>query len=280
MQLSTDRRLLGLVTALALAAGCDNKPKGTVGGSNAADTTAAPATASGQTARQFAEAFLKDLGDGKSKSDQMTRSFRIKIPGDGKPESNELDYLLQFKGATFVIPEEAKLGSAVTFHGRAKLTDKSASISLRVVPAANGYQVDWLHISDRQGSEVKTPADAELAAAQDIARNFLDLMLGGDLRLDRGLMTLEWKKKLAPAPPAEAKKGVEYDTGFLTQTMRAWKRDFLGYTLSTGDLDSNHATATFVATMDAGSSKTPFVIKLIKDKATGEWLVNDFDAQK
>jgi hypothetical protein len=284
MRLSTDRRLLGLVAAFALAAGCDNKPKGTGGGTSgpAAAGTTAGLAAGGQTFRQFAESFLKELGEGKVGPDKLTANFKKKLAGPGKDaDAAAAEYLAQFKGATFVIPEEGKVGNGATaFRGRAKLPDRSTSVSMRVVQGPAGYLIDWLHVSDRQGSEIKTPTDPDLAAAQDAARDFIDLVLGGGARQAHALMAPAWRKKLSPAGSQDERQGYDYGPGFLDGVLRSWKRDFLGYTIASAELGPNKDTATFAANMDSGGSKTPYVVKAVKDKATGEWLVDDFDKQQ
>ena len=55
--------------------------------------------------------------------------------------------------------------------------------------------------------DLKSPADPDLAAAQNVVRDFLDLLLGGDHRQAHALMTLDWKKKLAPPPAGRGPQG-------------------------------------------------------------------------
>lgn len=279
MRLSTDRRLFLLLAAgLVALAGCDNKPKGT--GGTGTTTAAGPAASNELTPRQAAEEMLNDIGAAKVGPRRMSTNFREHFAGPGQhSETVALEWVNQFQGGTFVIGEETRAGDAYAFRGLAKFPDKSMAFSLRLVHGPAGYLVDWLHRSERQGSGIKTPADPDLAAAQDAVRNFLDVMLGGDPRQAQGMMALDWKKKMAPAQGADARKGVEYDVGFINQTMKAWKRDVLGYSLTTGELGPNKDTATFVATLDSGSAKTPWVVKAVKDTATGQWLVGDFDKQ-
>ena len=54
------------------------------------------------------------------------------------------------------------------------------------------------------GINIKSPADPDLAAAQDTVRNFLDIILGGDVQMAHALMTPEWKKKLAAPTAADS----------------------------------------------------------------------------
>lgn len=285
MRLTTDRRAglaLVAVTLMSLA-GCKDRPAAGTGGSGANR----PDAAGDSSARQAADGFLKDLGDGTLTSDRLTAEFRKDIapPGTdddkkaGFSDSAAKDWLARFKGAAFIVGGETRFGDVIVLRGRAQVPGQAEAFTLGMVRGANGYQCDWLHRSTIIGSEIKTPTDPDLAAAQDAVRNFLDLLLGGDHRQVHALMTLNWKKKLAPSPPAEARKGAEFDRGFLTQTTRSWKGEYVGYTLSKQELGANKDAATFTAELEAGGQKTPYGVQAIKDKATSRWLVAAFDKQ-
>jgi hypothetical protein len=289
---STDRRLTGLLTAaLVTLAGCDGKSKDGVTGEVTATDARGPSglAATSQTPRQAADAFLKDLGAGTVTPMRLTAAFTKKIarpfpkgsdgarePGYSPPEVHEW-LLRQFAGATFTVGQETILGDGIVVRGRATFPDTSTAFALRMVKDGKEYKADWLHRSDRQGSEIKSPADADLAAAQDVVRNFLDVLLGGDLKQARTLMSAAWRTRLSPASPADVRDGYDYGPGFLDGKLRSWRSDFLGYTLPTAELGSNKDAATFVAEMQAGGQNVPHTVKASKDKATGEWLVTDFD---
>ncbi len=284
MRLTTDRRagLALLGAALIALTGCKDRPAAGPGG--AGSGTAAPG---GPTARPAADAFLKDLGDGTVTPDRLTPEFRkVNAPPAteeektaGYSESAAKDWLARFKGAAFIVRDADTFGDAIVLRGRAQVPGQAEAFTLRMVKGPNGYLCDWLHRSGIMGSEIKTPADPDLAAAQDVVRDFLDLLLGGDQRQAHALMTLDWKKKLAPPPPAEAREGADYDRGFLTQTTRSWRGEYVAYTLSKQELDPNKDTATFTAELEAGGKKTPYTVQAIKDKATGRWQVAGFDKQ-
>ena len=131
---------------------------------------------------------------------------------------------VRFRDTRFVLlPEEVRLANGVVFRGRAEKADRREAFTLRMVKELDGYKCDWLHRSERFGMEIKPPADAELTAAQDTVRNFLDILLGGDLRQAHALMAPEWKRKLAPPYPSDEKAGLTYNPGFLTGATKAWK---------------------------------------------------------
>jgi hypothetical protein len=285
MRLTTERRTgLALVAVtLMTMTGCKDRPAARTGGSE----TNRPDASEGNAARQAADAFLKDLGDGTLTQDRLTTKFRKDIapPGTdddrkaGFSESASKDWLARFKGAAFIVGEESRFGDAIVLRGRAQVPGQAEAFTLRMVKGPNGYLCDWLHRSGVIGSEIKSPTDPDLAAAQDVVRNFMDLLLGGDHRQVHALMTLDWKKRLAPPPPAEARKGADFDRGFLTQTTRSWKNDYVGYTFSKQELSANKTTATFAAELEAGGQKSPYTFQAVKDSASGRWLVAAFDKQ-
>jgi hypothetical protein len=281
MWLTTDRRTGSALLAMTvfILAGCkDRAARGTGSATDRPDS-------GGPTARQAADGFLKDLADGKTTPDQLTAQFREEIAPPttdeekkmGFSESTVRDWLARFKGASFVVRDADSFGDAIVLRGRAQGPGPAEAFTLRMVKGPNGFLCDWLHRSGIMGFEIKVPTDPDLAAAQDVLRNFLDLLLGGDHRQVHALMTLEWKKKLAPPPPAEARKGAEFDRGFLIQTTRSWKRDYVGYTLSKQELGADKATATFTAELEAGGQKTPYTVHAVKNPATGRWLVAAFE---
>jgi hypothetical protein len=282
MRLTTDRRgAIALSVALAFAlAGCDSKPKPSGAGSDTTGTGGAgPAVAGAPTPRQAADAFVKDLGAGKVTADRLTADFAGKV--SRKRAADEIaDWLAAFKGATFVVAEEAKFGDAIAVRGRMQAPGKAQAFALRLVKEGTTYKADWLHRSDRQGSEIKPQADPNLAAAQDTVRNFLDVLVGGDHRLAHALMAPEWKKSLSPPAPADLRDGYDYGPGFLTAKTRQWVSGVLGYTLTKTDLGPNKTTATFTAEFAGEGQKAQvYSLKAAKDSATGRWQITDFDRQ-
>jgi hypothetical protein len=288
MRLTTDRRtgLALLAGAILISAGCKDRPAAGTGGTGSG--TGHLDSSGGPTLRQAADSFLTDLADGKAAPSQLTGAFRADIAPPmsdedkkaGYSESAARDWLARFKGANFIVRDADPVGDAIVLRGRAQVPGQAEAFTLRMVKGPTGYLCDWLHRSTIIGSDLKSPADPDLAAAQNVVRDFLDLLLGGDHRQAHALMTLDWKKKLAPPPPAEARKGAEFDRGFLTQTTRSWKGDYVGYTLSKQELGPNKDSATFTAELEAEGRKTSYTVRATKDKATGWWLVAAFDKQQ
>src|SRR5262245_8643826 len=199
MRLTTDlrrgRAAALAAVAVACLAGCDAKPGNQPG--------SATATPGGPTPRQVAEAFLTALSDGSVNPSQFTEAFQKAIAkSKSDPAGDAREYLELFRGAKFSVLEEETFGHAVVLRGRGDWPDRKEAFSLRMVKEADGYKADWLHRSERMGMNFKSPADPDLAAAQDTARNFMDIILGGDVRLAHALMTPAWRTKLAgPTPP-------------------------------------------------------------------------------
>lgn len=278
MRLMTNRRVavvLATVVAIALA-GCDNKPKSGSAGPDLPGTGAGPAVGT-PTARQAADEFLKDLGAGKVTPDRLTADFTGKV--SRTRSSDEINgWLAAFKGAAFVVAEEARFGDAIALRGRMQGPGKAEAFALRMVKDGSTYKTDWLHRSDRQGSEIKPQADLELVAAQDSVRNFLDVLLGGDHRLAHALMAPAWKKTLSPPAPTDQRDGYDYGPGFLAVKTRQWSSGVLGYTLTKAELGANKDSATFTAELAAeGQRDLSCTVKAAKDGATGRWLIADFD---
>ena len=280
MRLTTARRgMIVLASAFCVAlAGCDSKPKSGAAGTAGTDTSAGPAGTGTQTARQAADEYLKELGAGKVTPDRLTTEFAGVV--SRKRAADEInDWLGGFKGASFVVAEESRFGDAVAVRGRMQAPGQAQAFALRLVKDGSAYKADWLHRSDRQGSEIKNQSDADLAAAQDTVRNFLDVLFGGDHRLAHALMAAPWKKSLSPPAPADQRDGYDYGPGFLTAKTRQWSGGILGYTFTKSELDPNKTTATFTVELAAESQKATVIVKAAKDPATGRWMVTDFDKQ-
>jgi hypothetical protein len=287
MRLKTDWRagVAIAVTALALA-GCDSRQSRGTGAGLAPPPGPVGGPAAAPSPRAAAESLLAAVADGKVAPEQMTPVFRAAVAPPQTDDDREAGYsaarlrqwLDGFAGAKFLFLEQSKVGPAVVERGRVESGSSKDAFTLRMVPAGAGYQIDWLHRSAHLGL-IPTLADPDLLAPHDTIRNFLDLLLGGDVRQAQALMALNWKKSLAPAPPAEARKGAEYDAGFLAQAMRSWKGDAVAYSVSKSDINPAKDAATFTVELEAGGKKTPYTVQAVKDKATGWWLIAVFDKQ-
>lgn len=290
MRLTTKwRAVLGLgVLALALS-GCDSGRSGGSGSGVMPAQGGAPAAAGESSPRQAAESFLNTLAAGVVRPELVTTDFARAVAPPPRGPNGELaevrpdqvgHWLGQFKGAQFVVGEETKVGNGIALRGRVQTPGKAEAFAMRWVKDGGRYKLDWLHRSERQGSDIKPQADPDVAAAQDTVRNFLDVLLGGDLRLAHALMAPAWKKALSPPGPADVRDGFDYGPGFLTVKTKSWRGDqILGYTFTKVEPSPAKDSVTFTAELAGEGQKTPCTVKATKDPATGRWFVADFEKQ-
>jgi hypothetical protein len=282
MRLTTVRCLA--MIALAAVIGCNTKLPET-GSSSGTGTTRGVAD-SGPPARQDAEQFLATVRDRTATPANLTKPLCAAVAPPVTDEDKKLGYsqakvqewLAQFRDTKFPVMEETKFGNAIVLRGRAEFPTKKEAFALRMTRDGDGYKADWLQHSDHLSMGIAAPADPDLAAGQDTVRNMLDLMLGNNFKDAQLLMTLEWKKRLSPLPPdAKSKDGLEYDPGFLTPALRGLVFGATAYTLSDPKLDPSRESAIFVVDFEVDGKKVPHTVKVLKDKATGWWLVAGFD---
>ena len=270
-----------------MIAGCDTGRKGASGSSIVAPSGAVGGgvAVNGPSPRDAADSLLKSIGDGKLTPEQLTPYFRSVIaafPTNEEKKAGHADvaarrWLEGFAGTKFVFLEQIAFDDKIVERGRAEAPDGKAAFTLRLVKDGAAFKIDWLHRSDRMETLVLSPPDKDLYPGQDVVRNFLDILLGGDVRQAHALMSAAWKKSLAPPTPADVRKGLDYDPGFLTQTTRSWKiGDYLGYKLPKAELAADKAAATFTAELDAGATKTLYTVLVVKDKVSGQWIIESF----
>lgn len=264
--------LIGLV-------GCGDKPAPSTGARTTAEIVGGPDEAALPTVRQTAETLLNALGDGKLGPMQMTPWFRAAIAPPRTDDQKAMGYnstemqkfTAKFEGVKFSFLEEEKVGDAVVFRGRAESPGSKTAFTLRLVKDGDNQKIDWFHRSSHISLGIATPPDATLATAQDVLRNFLDLVLHSDPAQAQWLMAPEWRKRIAPPAPGSMD---EYAVGFLTQQMKAWRAGAVNYTITKSD--STADAWTFTVEFEGASGKVPHHVKLSKDKATGRWVVADF----
>jgi hypothetical protein len=296
MRLTMDRRRAARVGVLVAAAvfalaGCDSRKGGmgsttTPGDEGLAGPDSGPSVTRAPSPKAAAEAILKSLSDGKATAENITPAFIQKVAPPKTDDEKKAGYsdkalrawLGRFEETRFnFFGDPAAFGSAVAFRGRAETGPVKDAFSLRLVKAGDGYKIDWLQRAERMGTEFTVPPDADLAAAQDAIRNFLDALLSTNPSAAQLSMAPAWRKAIAPPPPNSAD---DYEAGFLTQTLKSWKVGAVAYTLPKQELTANKTGAVFTAVLDAGGGKqTPYAAKLSKDPATGHWVVESFDKQ-
>lgn len=270
--------------ALAAVIGCNTKLPET--GNSAGSGTTRGVADTGPPTRHDAEQVLVAMRDRTATPAQLTKPFCAAIAPPITDEDKKIGYspakvqewLAQFRDTKFPVMEETKFGNAIVLRGRAEFPTKKEAFALRMVRDADGYKVDWLQRCEHLSMGIASPADPDLAAAQDTVRNMLDLLLGNNVKDAPMLMTLEWKKRLSPLPPdAKAKDGLEYDPGFLTPALRGLVLGATAYTLSDAKLEPSRDTAMFVVDFEVDAKKAPHTVKVKKDNVTGWWLVAGFD---
>jgi hypothetical protein len=290
MRRKMDRNLVGMALGIAfLVAGC-NKPAEAPPTKGGSATKVEPSTAtepapSNESAKKAAEALLKKLSQGELTAADVTANFKKMIARPQTEDEKKLGYsdndlknwLNQWKGAAFVWSDEvAKVGNATVFRGRVEKPGFKASFAVRVTNEGNSSKVDWLHTSERICSEPKPQSDPNAAAAYDTARNYMDVLLGGDLRQSIALMTPTWRRSIAKPTPSDESRGFDYDPGFLVQKLRSWRNEAVSYSLPQVTLSNNNESATVTAELEKEGKKTPYTLKLVKDRGLGIWLVDDF----
>ncbi|HVK10730.1 MAG TPA: hypothetical protein VM597_18325 [Gemmataceae bacterium] len=295
MRMTTDRRrtaALALVAAAVFAlAGCDGGRQRTSGpgaekptGTGPAPGPSGPAAASPKAA---AEAVLKTLTEGTAAADSFTPAFRAKVAPPKTDDDRKAGYseaalkkwLGRFEGTRFaVFGEPAVFGDKVVARGRSETGAVKDAFSLRLVKAGDGPKIDWLQRADRMGTEFTVPADADLAAAQDAARNFIDALMSADPAAAQLSMAAPWKRAIAPPPPNSTET---HDAGYLTRLLKSWRDPkAVSYMLPKQELTPAKDGADFTAVLDAGGgTKTTYAMKLSKEPATGHWVVGAFDKQ-
>src|SRR3954452_618830 len=169
MRLTTDRAV-AVVGAVALALAARDTRRAAPAGAGAGPAAGTTATAAGTSPREAAESLLKTLADGKLAPDQLTPYFRAVIAPPqtedekkaGYSDAQAREWLQGFSASKFSFLEESKVGNAVVERGRAESPAGKVAFTLRLVPDASGYKIDWLHRSTHIGL-VPAPTDPDLA---------------------------------------------------------------------------------------------------------------------
>jgi hypothetical protein len=234
-----------------------------------------------QTAKQFGEEFLKAVTEGKATPDQLTVSFKKlafampKFADEEKLGYSDTDAKLFLKKSgnpVYTIDQEVSRTKPVphaVFRGKAKVADKSEGFALRVVknPETSKWQVD-LFYEVSTGSPGPIAEDSDAAIPKDTLQTFMDSLLFGDLKLAAAMMSPNLKK--STAPPFSTDKG-GFNPGFLELQLKDRRALYNGYAYTTPAGSSE--SYTFTVEM-RGNRPEKLTVKLIKDKATGSWLVD------
>jgi hypothetical protein len=269
---------LALAATLVVATGCSKTaPGGSSSESKKGSTTTTETPGETPTTKASAEAFLKSLGEGKIAAGQLTVGFKKLIAPPitdadkmaGFSPGEVSNWLKAFEQSTFVVSQETTFGNAIALRGRVESGAKKDAFSVRLVRDGNELKCDWLQRTSRWDTvEPKKPYDAEVAAAQDVARNFLDTLLGGDLRPTLLLMSLDWKKLMAPY-----KSDPGYDAAFVVGKLKMLRNDAVSYSLAKAEA-AGADQAKFGIDLEIEGKKVPYT--LLAKKIDGRWVVDSF----
>jgi hypothetical protein len=267
--------------AIVAIAGCESRDTGTGSGG----TTTGSALA-GRTPRQATDEFLNDLAANKIGPSRLTPGFKKLITrpaadGDqklGYSDEQAQEFLGRFANTNWVVGEFATFGQYSVARGRAESAKSKSAFSIRLTQRGDEVVADWIQVSDHFGSSTPYPSDPHLALAQDVVRNFLELLLGGDMRLAHALMLPDWRKSVSPLPPNfKSREGLDYEPAFLTRTLKAWAGGAVSFALSNAKLNERKDQATFVVELEVEGKKNPHTVRANWDAANSQWLVAAFD---
>ena len=282
MRITKDRFGALSVLAVFIVVGCDNSSRVTIGGATSNTTGGAVA---GRTPRQVVDDYLKDLSAGKATPARLTPGFKKLITRPTTDDDKKLGYsdeqaqsfLARFDKANWVVADVAEFGPYIVAHGRAELPGTKSAFAIRLMQKGDDFHADWIQLTERTGVPGPYPRDPDLAAAQDSVRNMLDLLIDRQVRTAQALMLPEWRRAISPLPSeVKPKDGVDYEPGFLDQTLRAWTGGAVSYTITDAKLAAKE-NATFVVELEVDGKKVPHSVKTKKDVNSSHWLVEAFD---
>jgi hypothetical protein len=185
---------------------------------------------------------------------------------------------MRFDQSKWVVGEFAQFGPYLVARGRAEMPKGKSAFSLRLTQRGDEFIADWIQISDHFGISSPYPTDPDLALAQDVVRNFLELLIGGDMRQAHGLMLPAWRKTISPLPPNyKSKEDLDYEPAFLTRTLRALASGATTFKLSNAKLSQARDEAAFAVELEAEGKKIPHTVRAKRVAESSEWFVAGFD---
>jgi hypothetical protein len=282
MQITMHGRLAcGLVAIVALA-GCESRGTST----GTANGTTSGGALAGRTPRQATDDFLNDLGAGTVTPARLTPGFKELLTRPVTGEKKKLSYsdeparefLKRFDKSKWTVGEFAEFGPYLVARGRVEMPKAKSAFSIRLTQRGDVFVADWIQVSDHFGTSSPYPSDPDLALAQDVVRNFLELLLGGDTRQAHSLMLPAWRKSLSPLPPNyKSKDDLDYEPAFLIRALRAWASGATTFALSDAKLSQTRDEATFAVELEAEGKKIPHTVRAKKVAESTQWLVAGFD---
>lgn len=254
---------------------------------------AAPPVPPGQdptpAATTFAREFLVAARDGKAAPAQLTESFkRVVAPpvlsADAERGYSDLvaeEWLQKLAGrvgpdglAVAALTPDAAVASAPPPAGTAALPIGRSV--LRVVKAADGWAVDWLHLAPPgSGNPQPLTGQGDELAARFAAAAVLETALAGAFAQTEVILSPALKARVAP--PLGGDDMVRgYNRTILRQKLGGFRGNSSGYTVAKWDVAGVSGTAAGDL-LDPAGAKRPFALKLVRGPKPAEWLVDDFD---
>lgn len=177
--------------------------------------------------RQIAEEFLKSLGEGQASVDALAPSLRTRIAPPfhasekavGFSEQKAKAWLSTFPQGKYTIDSEKTLPIGSVFRGTAPVAGKSAKFTLIV----DAGKIAWLHTAPLPVEMSRLEGSAELAAASEICRAFVETLIGSDLKLCQ--LTLSPALKADLAPPFASEKDLGFSPAKLENKLKSLRGD-------------------------------------------------------
>lgn len=243
-------------------------------------------------AEQFAQAFLKDLGQGTAKADSLSASLLksvgkpLELPDDiakGVSRDNATRWLKRVgENYSFSLSlQRQQAGNAVSWRGLVTGPGKSGGYSLRLVKEGADWKVDWLSVSTADITGSVAVGDADAAFQEFAVTSFVEALADNDgmaketraAILAHGMVPA---LRTAWAPPFDGDKtqGYDYSPGKLG--IKAV--EYAGGTKSFSVSKASELTYKVELTKLAG--KKVLMVKLLKGANPGEWLVSEVQEAK
>jgi hypothetical protein len=282
-----------LLGVLLLASGCSSSsgtPKVKVGDTNPKrdDTESGPAGA--PAPQEFVGTFIKALGEGKATADMLTPAFRRQIarPRPGNEEDKQLGYnpievesfLRKAGEGRFEIGRAGAPGPGPFFYGNVTSAAGVKQVYLiRLAQIEGAWRIGWFHRTSAVGPayDEGNPGPALLGAALT-AHQFLENLIGGDLRLAEAVLAKSWKvREYESKTPSDVDLG--YNQALVQQRLRGWKNNFASFTITKRDFAAGKPVTFAGDLMDgAKKEKRTFTMKVGQGEG-GEWFVEEFEVK-
>jgi hypothetical protein len=232
-----------------------------------------------RTAQAFAGQFLRAVNDGTATAAMLTPQFKKIIAEPvfesdralGYSDAGAASWLSSLKGqlpGPVIGPGIGADPKAQGFVGWNLDGNPTSWYVIRIVPAGNGWQADWLSVLP---ASVLYDAREKDGLAGIAGAAFLQAMIGKDDRLASGLMSPALKARLAP--PFDSDKTRGFNRGILSGKLA----DLRGGATEARVTSATGNTVT--ATLIAGGSSRSVALKFVEGERPWDWLVDDIEVK-